>query len=106
MWKSGGVVVDYQAEAPVRAFSASSSAAGTPAAGAGRETPLSLSPRASSPRGVWSGGQPSLGGGGGDGGGGGSVVTVKVVFAPHQLMHSRTCVDQVRFGSPFSCCKY
>lgn len=25
-----------------------------------------------------------------------SVVMVKVVFAPHQLIHDRACVDQVR----------
>lgn len=97
--------MDYQTEDPVRAFSISTSAASTPAAGTGRKTPLSLalSPGVSSSRGVLSGGQPSIGGvdggGGGGGGGVGSVVTVKVVFAPHQLMHSRTCVDQVRYGS-------
>lgn len=27
---------------------------------------------------------------------GGSVITAKVVFAPHQLIHDRSCVDQVR----------
>lgn len=48
-----------------------------------------------------SGGAPSASDRGGEGAGG-SLVIVKVVFAPHQLMHNRSCVDQVkRFG--FAC---
>lgn len=54
-----------------------------------------------SPRGSSSGGVLSASDRGGDGGGG-SLVIVKVVFAPHQLMHNRSCVDQVeRFGFSF-----
>lgn len=48
-----------------------------------------------------SGGARSASDRGGDGGGG-SLVIIKVVFAPHQLMHNRSCVDQVkRFGFAF-----
>jgi len=104
VWKSGGVIVDYQSEDPERAIIASSG--GTPGASAatgGRRTPHVFSPRsASSGTGdAWpASDQPDSSGGGGGGGeaedGGGAVVTVKVVFAPHQLMHSRACVDQVR----------
>lgn len=94
MWKSGGIVVDYQSEDPDRVVPAD------PARKA------FLSPQAS-PRGDLPGAERvgvvadqviSGSGAGGEstiGDRGGSVVTVKVVFAPHQLMHSRACVDQV-----------
>lgn len=106
MWKSGGVIVDYQSEDPERAITTGSGDTPGPpatAGGGGRQTPQTFSPRsASSGAGeAWpSSGQPDSAGGAGGGvgevqDGGGPVVTVKVVFAPHQLMHSRACVDQV-----------
>ncbi|CAM9181313.1 unnamed protein product, partial [Ectocarpus fasciculatus] len=103
VWKSGGIIVEYQREEPDNATAnkggGRSSSSSTPAGPARK----ALASPLVSPRGVSSSG----GDGGGvsaeqagsagrwGGGGGGVVVTVKVVFAPHQLMHSRACVDQV-----------
>lgn len=91
--------MDYQSEDPERVVptaTTNTSSNSTPS-GTAQKTPFSplVSPRGGAD-GVWTD-QASFTGGGGGGGGGGveSVVTVTVVFAPHQLMHSRTCVDQV-----------
>lgn len=89
--------MDYQSEDPERvAPTTTTTSTNSTPSGSARKTPFSpiVSPRGalSGADGVWTD-QASFTAGGG--GGGGSVVTVTVVFAPHQLMHSRTCVDQV-----------
>lgn len=94
--------MDYQSEDPDRVVPGSSNSS-TPAGPAGKTL---LSPL-DSPPGVVSGAHGvgakadevvsgSGTGGASSGDRGGSVVTVEVDFAPHQLMHSRTCVAQVR----------
>ncbi|CAM9729590.1 unnamed protein product [Ectocarpus sp. 6 AP-2014] len=103
VWKSGGIIVEYQGEDPDNAATnkggGRSSSSSTPAGPARKAiaSPL-VSPRAVSSSGgdggrVSADEADSVGRWGG--GGGGAVVTVKVVFAPHQLMHNRACVDQV-----------
>ncbi|CAN0107788.1 unnamed protein product, partial [Laminaria digitata] len=94
VWKSGGVVVDYKSEDPDTAGSTTSRRA--------RDSPRSPRSPLSSSGGVLtvdSVAEAAAAAAATEhaiGGGGGSVVTVKVVFAPHELMHSRDCVDQVR----------
>lgn len=116
MWKSGGIIVEYQREDPDNATKKGggrSSSSSTPAGPARK----ALASPLVSPRGVASSGVDGSGvladqagsAGRWGGGGGGVVVTVKVVFAPHQLMHSRACVDQVMdltmpFVSSPRCC--
>lgn len=78
MWKSGGVIVDYRSD-PDHGLDDNSDTAAA----------VEARPHSSSPGGILSASDR-----GGDEGGG-SLVIVKVVFAPHQLMHSRSCVDQV-----------
>lgn len=118
MWKSGGIVVEYQREDPDNAATnkgGGRSSSNTPAGPARKAlaSPL-VSPRAVSSSGGDGGGvsadQAGSAGRWGGGGGGGAVVTVKVVFSPHQLMHNRACVDQVMnltvpcVSSPHRCC--
>lgn len=87
VWKSGGITVDYRSNIDTPDSSAA--------------TPRLSSTDASSPvladgiRGGIAGGDGGVGGAKMmDYEGGTSVVTVQVVFAPHQLVHNRGCVEQ------------
>lgn len=88
VWKSGGVVIEFRSEENGPAV-------------ADNGKPFDPSPRTPVPS------RPSSLRGGADsgvvddnsytlGGKRGSVVTIKVVLAPHQVLHDRACVEQVR----------
>lgn len=98
MWKSGGVVIDYRSEDP--------DTAGSTISRRSRNSPRSPRSPLSSSGGllaidgvaVAAASAAAVAAADNAVGGDGPVVTVKVVLAPHELVHNRDCVDQVRAG--------
>lgn len=88
VWKSGGVVIEFRSEDNALAV-ADNRNLFEPSP----RTPVPSrpsSPRGGTESGVVDDNRCVLGGKRG------SVVTIKVVLAPHQVLHDRACVEQVR----------